>query len=257
MLRSSFKALLCFAVSLCLAPIPAVLGKSVPPEPGDSRFLPLTEPWTPATLIDSLVETLVVGRWEIDSRELGQKEDPQYRYRWVFHFFPDRTVEMRIWLKDGYGGAEGDPPAYFGLEQAGDWFIRDGRIGIISRQCFGFTAAAQRECDDETDEIGDTSYQILQRQENGIFLAADESAVVRFSFKGRDQDMSAPAFWPAGQSLEASMRDKRKARDGTQAAPRKAPAFDAKGRVIAPGTAESRTGGGNGPPFWHWVRSSP
>lgn len=192
MLQAAFKAMVGFSASLLLVPLPAFPKQSTP----DKR-------------IDSLVESLVVGRWEIDSRDLGQKEDPQYRYRWVFHFSPDHTVEMRIWLRDGFGGEEGDPPVYFALEQAGDWFIKQGKIGIISRRCRALTEPAQGECESESDEFGDTSYQILQRQEDGVFLSTEESAVVRFAYKGRNRDMSAPDFWPAGISSRASKANDR------------------------------------------------
>jgi hypothetical protein len=221
--------------SLCLLPVSAAAAL---PYPDDSRLPPSVETWTPDTRIDALVESLVVGRWEIDSRDLGQKEDPQYRFRWVFHFSPDHTVEMRIWIKDGYGGEEGDPPVYFGLEQAGDWFILGGRIGIISRRCHGMTAPAQRECDVEADEIGDTSFQVLQRRNDSVFLSSEESAVVLFTFKGREGDMSAPAFWPAGASRIDPARE---ARNRAMLVGRKAPAFDAKGRRIAPGTERGRS----------------
>jgi hypothetical protein len=248
MLHSAFKALVCFTASLCLTPVPAFPTVTAPPNPDGSRRLPFAESWTPGTRIDSLVESLVVGRWEIDSRELGQKEDPQYRYRWVFHFSPDHTVEMRIWLRDGYGGAEGDPPVFFGLEQTGDWFIQDGKIGIISRHCHGLTAPAQRECDIETDAIGDTSYQILQRRENEVFLSSEESGIVHFSFKGRDRDMSAPAYWPAGISLRATKPNTWKR---PKAAGWEIPTFDAKGRLFTPGELPGETGGGNGAPTWN------
>lgn len=245
--HSAFKALVYWTVSVCLAPGPAVSAAAALPPPDESRLLPFAETWTPGTRIDAIVETLVVGRWEIDSRDLGQKEDPQYRYRWVFHFSPDHTVEMRIWLKDGYTGAEGDPPVYFGLVQTGDWFINDGRIGIISRQCHGLTAPAQLECDTEEDEIGDTSYQILQRQDDGVFLSSGESALVRFTFKGRDRDMSAPAFWPAGVSLYET---KRKVRSPPKAGVWEMPAFDAKGRRIGLGEDGKEGGSGVGGPAW-------
>lgn len=237
MLHPALKPWVCLVASLCLPPITAATAL---PYPDDSRLPPSVETWTPDTRIDALVESLVVGRWEIDSRDLGQKEDPQYRFRWVFHFSPDQTVEMRIWIKDGYGGEEGDPPAYFGLEQAGDWFIQGGRIGIISRRCHGFTMPAQRECDVEADEIGDTSFQVLQRRNDSVFLSTEESAVVRFTFKGRDRDMSAPAFWPAGTSRIDPERDVRKR---TMTAGRKAPAFDVKGRKIAPGAERGSKAG--------------
>jgi hypothetical protein len=232
MRHSAFHALAYLTASVGLSLSPDVSAATALPYPDESRLLPFAETWTPGIRIDGIVESLVVGRWEIDSRELGQKEDPQYRYRWVFHFSPDHTVEMRIWLKDGYGGAEGDPPVYFGLVQAGDWFIKDGKIGIISRQCHGLTAPAQRECDIEIDEIGDTSYQILQRQDDEVYLSSGESALVRFSYKGRDRDMSAPAFWPVAISLYET---KRKDSNRLKIPSWEIPAFDANGRMISPG----------------------
>ena len=195
--HSTIKAAVRWTVSVFLASVQAFSAAAALPRPDDSPPLPFKESLAPGTRIDAIVKSLVVGRWVIDSRDLGQKEDPQYRYRWVFHFSTDHAVEMRIWLKDGYAGSEGDPPVYFGLVQTGDWFIHKGRIGIISRQCRGLTAPAQLECDTEADEIGDTSYHILQRQKDGVFLSSGESAPVRFTFKGRDRDMSAPAFWPS------------------------------------------------------------
>jgi hypothetical protein len=230
--RSAFKALIASTVSLGLASVPKAAAQ---PHPDDSRLLPAVDSLNPDARIDALAESLVIGRWEIDSRELGQKEDPQYRYRWVFHFSPAHTVEMRIWIKDGYGGVEGDPPAYFGLAEAGEWFIQDGKIGIISRQCLGLTASGQRECDIEVDEIGDTSFQVLQRGEDAVFLSSEESTGVRFPFKGRDRDMSNPDFWPTGS---AWIDPKRGSRNRPSRAGREVPIFDVKGRQLAPG-AES------------------
>lgn len=252
--HSAFKALVYWTASIFLTPSPALFASAALPKPDAPPLLPFAETWTPGSRIDSLVESLVVGRWEIDSRELGPKEDPQYRYRWVFHFSPDHSVEMRIWLKDGYSGSEGDPPVYFGMVQAGDWFIMDGRIGIITRQCRGLTAPAQLECDIEADEIGDTSYQILQRRNDGVFLSSGESAFVQFTFKGRDRDMSPPAFWPAGISLRNGVRNERSRPKITGW---EMPAFDAKGRMIGP-VAESKEHSVAGPewsaPTFHIFR---
>ena len=205
MTRSAFKASVYCTVFLCLATGQAfsIAARSQTDEPLPLRF---AEDRIPSARIDALVESLIVGRWEIDTRDPGQEQDPQYRYRWVFHFSPDHTVEMRIWLKNGYAGSEGDPPVYFGLVQKGAWFIHGGRIGIVSRQCHGLTTQAQLECSAKAYGIGDTSYQILQRQDDEVYLSSGASSPVRFAFKGRDRDMSTPDFWPAGVSLHGAMR---------------------------------------------------
>lgn len=139
-------------------------------------------------------DSLVIGRWEINSEELGASQDTAYRIRWVFQFSANHVYEMRLWLREG-SGKPGEPAEYVGIQVSGDWFVHEGRLGMVPVECAGFAGRGEEECRIEAGELGDTSFHALQTRDGQRRM---EQGIVRMTWRGPERDMAPPSFWPAG-----------------------------------------------------------
>jgi hypothetical protein len=139
-------------------------------------------------------DSLVIGRWEINSEELAASQDTAYRVRWVFQFSANHAYEMRLWLKEGAGG-QGKPAEYVGIQVSGDWFVHEGKLGMVPVECSGFAGRGEEECGIELGELGDTTFQVLRKRDGHRLM---EQGILRMSWRGLERDMAPPSFWPAG-----------------------------------------------------------
>lgn len=139
-------------------------------------------------------DSLVIGRWEINSEELGALEDTSHRIRWVFQFSANHAYEMRLWMKEG-AGKQGEAAGYVGIQASGDWFVHEGKLGMVPVECAGFAGRGEEECRIEADELGDTSLHVLRIRDGRRHM---EQGILQMAWRGLERDMAPPSFWPAG-----------------------------------------------------------
>lgn len=175
------------ATFLVLAPPQAGLAVSL-------DTLPKAYPFGPAQI---LTDSSILGRWEINSRDLGDKEDPLNRGRAVFHFYADHKVETHAWSMFTDSGDMA--PEYNGSRMSGTWFVRDSLLGIIADDCEGFNAIGERECvsmKSHEDFGHDTDWSVVKPREGKRYLLdPDRTGMLAWQYRGADRDVTPPSFW--------------------------------------------------------------
>jgi hypothetical protein len=175
--------------SVCLAIALPQAGFAATPD-----TLPKANPFGPAQV---LTDSSVLGRWEINSHDLGDKEDPLNRGRAVFHFYADHKVEMHIWSM--FTDSTGPATVYNGSRMSGTWFVRDTLLGIVGKECEGFNAIGEKECGimESHEDFGhDTDWSVVKPREGKRYIVdADMSGMLAWQYRGADRDITPPSFW--------------------------------------------------------------
>lgn len=158
--------------------------------------VPKVRPFGPAEV---LTDTSVLGRWEIDTDDFGDRADTNFRGRMVTHFYADHTMETHYWSLS----LDSDRvPDYSGSHLAGTWFVRDTLLGVIMTDCQGFTPRDERECAASKSEehFGkDTGISVIAPRAGDRFMRDTSMfAMLVFKYGGPERDVDPPSFWVEG-----------------------------------------------------------
>jgi hypothetical protein len=155
--------------------------------------LPRAVHWGPPEV---LKDSSVLGRWEINTEEFENRANPDFHGRMVIHFYADHSMEAHTWSMDIDSNHS---TQYRGYRLAGTWFVRDTLLGMIKKECEGFTASDARECGswESSGDFGhDTGMNVIQPFEGERYMHdTGMFAMLAWRYRGPDRDVTPPSFW--------------------------------------------------------------